>query len=997
MSPAARRSAWVGLAAVVLAGCSATPPASTEGRSAERLKLGFDDVKGDPGLVFEGGESYATMAWADLDGDGWLDLATGPGQGSLDAPDPGGGRPAIYANLDTELVPHPLEFVEGVIGEAIPGLAWADYDGDGDSDLAIGYHSVRLGVDNDLALRDGSLVLLENQDGTLVRAFESAPEQAHRTHQLDWADLEHDARPELAEATEAGLWLWRNLDSAPTAELLVDGWFSDVEWADLDGDGWIDLTAASDQGVVLIPNTGGTLDVAGRGMLLEGTPVARVTWGDWIGNGLAHPALIAEAEARVFENFGDTAFQNRKAWSRLQTEPWSIAWADLDSDGDLDLAIGWEDGTVEVLENFESFTGRLLETAWEDGDGLNAVTVVTPGDWDGDGDPDLAVGRGEADSTYRASGIYRSLASAIGDEETPLTGVELSLVADWDGDGDQDVIASYNVTDLTGTPSRGHGVLFVAPNGPDGLQLPEVFPGLEFPRSTEALDSLRVLGMALADRDLDGDPDLGLATNQGIVHVENREGALIPAWFEPNGTLAIALAYADVDQDGDLDLAAWSGSALRLLENDRGTYVELWSQPLGAPEATQTGMFNEPSGTLTFASLDGDGRLQLVAAGGLDVDLYVLDAVEGDPSAPWRRRDFHPPILATQAWAADLDDDGRDELLVAGEDDFMEAEATPERILDIQGNRAEALWERQSSIGTDLKNVDFADVDGDEILDFVAGYSNQLLLFTHQGDTWVPDGEATSNDVVWPAASFIDHDGDGDPDILWHPQLVGVARGAHLGSNGRGGSDLLASNPPRIALRWTDGFQGARFSEGDHRTLEQGPVELTVTVFDKERDPVPPPRFEFRDWGGGWRPAAVTGLPERLESAPLADGGHAYTASWDWAADGADGEDVQVRAILSGFSQSGGELRSARATATTHGRRLFLDTDGDGVRQTTDQCPDDPDDDALIPGVCDSRALANGWWCNTGGSGAGGWPGALVVGLLAAGRRRAAPRTSRDA
>ena len=75
-------------------------------------------------------------------------------------------------------------------------------------------------------------------------------------------------------------------------------------------------------------------------------------------------------------------------WSSAETDPSrSVAWGDWDADGDLDLAVG-SNGANRVYEN----SGGSLSLAWSSPETDNTGSVAW-GDWDGDGDLDLAVGK----------------------------------------------------------------------------------------------------------------------------------------------------------------------------------------------------------------------------------------------------------------------------------------------------------------------------------------------------------------------------------------------------------------------------------------------------------------------------------------------------------------------------------------------------------------------------------------------------------------------------
>ncbi|RLE32484.1 MAG: hypothetical protein DRJ61_09330, partial [Acidobacteria bacterium] len=76
------------------------------------------------------------------------------------------------------------------------------------------------------------------------------------------------------------------------------------------------------------------------------------------------------------------------AWTSAESD-WarSVAWGDWDGDGDLDLAVGNEPQPNRVYEN----TGGALSSAWISADSDSTFSVAW-GDWDGDGDLDLAAG-----------------------------------------------------------------------------------------------------------------------------------------------------------------------------------------------------------------------------------------------------------------------------------------------------------------------------------------------------------------------------------------------------------------------------------------------------------------------------------------------------------------------------------------------------------------------------------------------------------------------------
>ena len=73
-----------------------------------------------------------------------------------------------------------------------------------------------------------------------------------------------------------------------------------------------------------------------------------------------------------------------------------VAWGDWDNDGDLDLAVANEGDPNRVYEN----TGSTLQLAWSSRENDNTMSVAWA-DVDGDGDLDLAFGNVGQNRIYR--------------------------------------------------------------------------------------------------------------------------------------------------------------------------------------------------------------------------------------------------------------------------------------------------------------------------------------------------------------------------------------------------------------------------------------------------------------------------------------------------------------------------------------------------------------------------------------------------------------------
>ena len=213
-----------------------------------------------------------------------------------------------------------------------------------------------------------------------------------------------------------------------------------VAWGDWDGDGDLDLAAGNyDEANRVYENDGPAADSLTLGLDLgRHRRHHSVAWGDWDGDGDLDLAAGNTPANRVYENDGWAATP-ASVWTSAETDDHQVAWGDWDGDGDLDLAAGnsrtgqprvrerrvgshslasvWTSATRTGPRAWRGATGtatatstsppgtaarptgstrttgrhRLLTSAWTSADSDDTVSVAW-GDWDGDGDLDLAVG-----------------------------------------------------------------------------------------------------------------------------------------------------------------------------------------------------------------------------------------------------------------------------------------------------------------------------------------------------------------------------------------------------------------------------------------------------------------------------------------------------------------------------------------------------------------------------------------------------------------------------
>ncbi|MDH3216053.1 MAG: CRTAC1 family protein [Candidatus Krumholzibacteria bacterium] len=199
----------------------------------------FVSVENEP-QVTDGGHSYAA-AWVDVDNDGWLDLFVSNGGMSHV------GRNGLYRGTGNG---HFEKVTEGdiVTDEAATcGIAWGDYDNDGDLDLFLANTGFAPPTNNNVLYRnDGGWTLTRVEDVPVV--IDGLPSCA-----ATWVDVDNDLDLDLHVTSMYGLanLLYLNdgrgsLSIVKGSPLTLDGGHSyGANWEDYDNDGDMDVMIAN--------------------------------------------------------------------------------------------------------------------------------------------------------------------------------------------------------------------------------------------------------------------------------------------------------------------------------------------------------------------------------------------------------------------------------------------------------------------------------------------------------------------------------------------------------------------------------------------------------------------------------------------------------------------------------------------------------------------------------------------------------------------------------
>lgn len=269
------------------------------------------------------------------------------------------------------------------------------------------------------------------------------------------------------------------------------------------------------------------------------------------------------------------------------TGPDDVAAADLDGDGDLDLAV--------LFKNLNSLAVFLGDGAGNFTPGEVAPvglepTKVTVADFNGDGSLDLATANRDGNSVT----VLTNLGPASFVAATVSVGLEPRSVVsgDFDQDGDLDLA-------VTNHDSRSVSVL--TNNAGAFVSSAQLSVGA----------TLRPEGIDVADVDNDGDLDLAVATSgngQNFLSIFVNAGGLFtgPTHSIVTGQGAGGLVAADFDGDGFVDVAISNEDTANMAimaGNGTPAYALALSLPTGI----------EPGNPIA-ADLTGDSRPELVVA-----------------------------------------------------------------------------------------------------------------------------------------------------------------------------------------------------------------------------------------------------------------------------------------------------------------------------------------------------------------------------------------------
>ncbi len=763
-------------------------------------------------IYFGGAEETVDLAVADLNGDNKLDIVAY----NLGAPT------VIYISqgVDT-FVPQQTFAAASATGDQV---AIGDLDGDGDYDLI----AARAQSGSTIYRNNGQATFTE--EGTLPAGFSPYLIDGDRDGDLDLFLLQRDS----TQPARSSLYRFRNNGTATftSTRLNLPGgkpFNQRFAAADMDGDGDLDFVMSS---------------VVAAGCSGTGCEDLRL---------LLDRGLLGFASIQL-----DSAAAS------------NLTLADLDNDGDLDIAVAALATDTQRADDRQSRvylnngTGGLLQPASFAAINVGSTQLdardLTVADLDSDGLLDIVLGNAGANA------IYRSQTGQFFDRCTSnLLLLDPRLMADLNRDGYQDLILQS-------------GLLLL--NNRTGNFQPSI-----------SLPLLLDLDSHLTTADLNGDGWLDLiATHQSraaTIYTQTSNGQFVlTATLDDRSYPVTAVATGDINNDGQLDLVLGRGSSTSAITPNPGQNLLYLNDgtahfTAGQPFSTLV----DDTQDLALGDLDADGDLDIVVANAIETAgqqqgqqnyLYMNDG-SGHFAAPHA---LGPGTDRTLSIAiGDLNGDGQLDIVLGNRGQLNAIHYN-----DGSGGFTQAQLLGQ--LPDETRKILLVDLDHDRDLDLIAANERQSdAIYTNNGEgqlTAVPSFAEPNPSARVFTIAVGDLDRDGDLDLVADLQPLSLLPTlTDCIFSGQRTQPLTAPNRlPQIVVAQPGQTVGAG-PYASPQTFAQASIPFSFTLFDPEAKPVDIQAFYSLNGGGQWFPALPTATTGTKNLATR-DGAGAATHTFTW-------------------------------------------------------------------------------------------------------------------
>jgi len=643
-------------------------------------------------------------------------------------------------------------------GSTYSNAAWGDYDSDNDLDIIV--------------VGSGYSRIYRN-DGGGVFTYVSTGIAGIQTGDCAWGDYDNDGDLDLAITGSSGgkiSKIYRNDGSNVFTDInagLIGVDWSALAWGDYDNDGKIDLLVSglnsSDEPTARLYHNDGSSVFSDSKIAI--TPFARgkIKWGDYNNDNLPDILMIGQdfngnANTEIYRNEGGTKFVSINA-NFSDGFRGGVDWGDYDNDGDLDVAVGGQMSGAHIYKNNGNGTFTDINAGLP---GLSYCPVAW-GDYDNDGDLDLIIAGVNVYNGTAYTQLYQNKGNNTFTEDanTIMDCYEGSLTwGDYDNDGDVDLL-------ITGYDNSSSNAKIYRNNTPNTNSAPTTPSGIQ----TTVINNGAVLQWSSSTDTKT--PSAGLTYNVRIGTTSGGINTLSPmanttTGFMKNPALGNAMQGNNYTVKGlPVGTYYWSVQAV-----DPNFKASLFSSTGSFDILTTTtdmnvNMLSVKNSALAWGDYDSDGDMDLLLTG-YDVpnSKAVSKIYRNNGSAVFdtisaNLKGIH---YGTCAWG-DYDNDGDLDILLAGN---TGESPNYNPISKIYRNNWNSTF---TDINAALTGVGFGssawgDYDNDGDLDILLTSTSTSTVYRNDGNGTFVDIHANLAQSNQGTASWGDFDKDNDLDVL---------------------------------------------------------------------------------------------------------------------------------------------------------------------------------------------------------------------------------------
>ncbi len=773
------------------------------------------------------GNATTATAFADLDGDGKSDLVVS-----------NGGSVSVFRNISTSGSITAGSFSAKVNFTALNGgfVTIADLDGDGKRDIIVATAS---GV---------SVYRNTATSGSITTSSFAAKVDLGNASacKVIVADMDGDGRPDLVYLNSTIMYVHLNksvkgnidassfatrIDFSVTASTALDV-------ADLDGDSKPDIALANSGFVSVYRNiaTAGNFNANSLAakVSFSATGISTIAIGDIDGDDKAD--LVAgntSSSVSVLRNTATSgtitlgSFANKVDYAISYTASStasSIGLADLDGDGDLDVAVTCSLGsTFSILRN--TATSGTIDASSFAGFVAIPTTDASPktiaiGDLDGDRKPDIVIANTVAASV--SFSIFRNTSTSTTPPPTitsfsPLSanpGNVLTITGTGFNTTATNNVVFLGATSATVTAATATSISIVVPDGATyaPISLTNISTGLaaysaarfrpiytpaksgivasDFPAKQDFTTGSNPKSVAVGDLDGDGKADLAVvnyASNTVSIYRNiSSSGSIGSGSFAAKvdfttGTNPAAVAIGDIDGDGkpDLVVANATSNTISVYRNTASS-GSISTSSFAANVDFAAGVAGCTPSSVAIGDLDGDGKadLAVVSNNYTAFSIFRNIATSGTitTSSFETRLDVSTgTALLSSIAIGDLDGDGKPDLAMNASTKVIVF-----RNISSKGFCSFGGSQSYATVAGTSNGISLGDLNGDGKLDIVAGYLttaalpkvavfyNQAVVGNFVGGITSPSFQTQVSYTVTDVNSvaLADLDGDGKLDVV---------------------------------------------------------------------------------------------------------------------------------------------------------------------------------------------------------------------------------------